>query len=511
MGKTNNSTVPAFGMKDRLGYMFGDFGNDFTFILSSMFMMKFYTDVMGLSAGVVGMLMMAARFVDAFTDVTMGQIVDRSKPTKDGKFRPWIKRMCGPVAIASFLIYQSGLADMPYGVKVAYMVVTYLLWESIFYTSINIPYGSPVAIASFLIYQSGLADMPYGVKVAYMVVTYLLWESIFYTSINIPYGSMASAISPDPTDRASLSTWRSVGASLASLVIGTGTPLVAYVTVDGNPVLSGSRMTIIAGVFSVLAVICYLLCYNLVRERVPVPANNQKLDIVALGKSLITNRALLGIIAAALLLLLAMLGMQGMSAYVFPNVYRSTQAQSVVALLSNVAIIAICAPLASKLASKFGKKELATVSCLFGAASYVVCLILHPENVWVYVIFYVMSFVGLGFFNTIIWAMITDVIDDAEVKNGIREDGTIYAVYSFARKLGRAFSSGMVGGLLSLAGYTAATAFEPAVTESIFRISCIVPIVGLTAVALALIFIYPLSKKRVEENCAELARRREEK
>ena len=329
----------------------------------------------------------------------------------------------------------------------------------------------PVAIASFpdlsvrtCRYAVWSESSLHGCDIFVMGIYFLYFH-------NIPYGSMASAISPDPTDRASLSTWRSVGASLASLVIGTGTPLVAYVTVDGNPVLSGSRMTIIAGVFSVLAVICYLLCYNLVRERVPVPANNQKLDIVALGKSLITNRALLGIIAAALLLLLAMLGMQGMSAYVFPNVYRSTQAQSVVALLSNVAIIAICAPLASKLASKFGKKELATVSCLFGAASYVVCLILHPENVWVYVIFYVMSFVGLGFFNTIIWAMITDVIDDAEVKNGIREDGTIYAVYSFARKLGQAFSSGMVGGLLSLAGYTAATAFEPAVTESIFRIS----------------------------------------
>ena len=70
MAKTNQSSVPAFGMKDKLGYMFGDFGNDFTFILSSTFMMKFYTDVMGLSAGVVGMLMMAARFVDAFSDVT---------------------------------------------------------------------------------------------------------------------------------------------------------------------------------------------------------------------------------------------------------------------------------------------------------------------------------------------------------------------------------------------------------------------------------------------------------
>ena len=130
-----------FGMKDKVGYMFGDFGNDFTFLLSSSFLMKFYTDVMGVNAAIVGMVMMIARFVDAFTDVGMGQIVDHSKPNKDGKFRPWIKRMCGPVAIASFLIYQSGLAGMPYGFKVAWLFVTYILWGSIFYTSINIPYG----------------------------------------------------------------------------------------------------------------------------------------------------------------------------------------------------------------------------------------------------------------------------------------------------------------------------------------------------------------------------------
>lgn len=107
--------------------------------------------------------------------------------------------------------------------------------------------------------------------------------------------------------------------------------------------------------------------------------------------------------------------------------------------------------------------------------------------------------------------MITDVIDDAEVRNGVREDGTIYAVYSFARKLGQALSSGMVGGLLSLVGYTKETAFDPIVTDGIFKISCIVPIIGLIAVALVLIFVYPLNKKRVEANVAELARRRGEK
>ena len=100
--------------------------------------------------------------------------------------------------------------------------------------------------------------MSYGFKVAWMVITYLLWGSVFYTAINIPYGSMASAISAEPNDRASLSTWRTIGSTLASLVIGAGTPLVAYVTVDGNPVLSGSRMTIIAGIFFCMC--SHLLC-----------------------------------------------------------------------------------------------------------------------------------------------------------------------------------------------------------------------------------------------------------
>ena len=365
----------------------------------------------------------------------------------------------------------------------------------------------------FLIFSGRILQIcPMDFKVAWMVITYLLWGSVFLHS-NQYFRTVLwlPLFSAEPNDRASLSTWRTIGSTLASLVIGAGTPLVAYVTVDGNPVLSGSRMTIIAGIFSVCAVICYVLCFKLVRERVPVPANNQKFDLAALGKNLITNRALVGIIVAALLLLLAMLGMQGMAGYVFPNYYRSAGAQSAVSLLSNIAVLVICAPLAGKLAARFGKKELSAAACLIGAVSYLLCLIIHPDNVWVYIAFYVLAFIGLGLFNMVIWAMITDVIDDAEVKNGVREDGTIYSVYSFARKLGQAFSSGMVGGLLSLIGYSQATAFDPVVTEGIFKISCIVPIIGLTAVALALIFLYPLNKKRVEENSKELARRRGEK
>lgn len=457
------NNVRPFGFKDKIGYMFGDFGNDFTFILSSSFMLKFYTDVMGIHAGVVGVLMMAARFVDAFTDVAMGQIVDRSKPTKDGKFKPWLRRMCGPVAISSFLVFQSGFANMPY----------------LF-------------------------------KVVWMIVTYILWGSIFYTSINIPYGSMASAISADAKDRASLSTWRSIGSTLASLVIGVGTPLFAYETVNGNTILSGNRMTIIAGVFSVMAVICYMLCFKLATERVEVPQNNTKFNFGDLMKSLVTNRSLIGIIAAAILLLLVMLTMQGMNAYLFPNFYGNVAAQSVAALAGSLVMLVVCAPLATKLSAKYGKKELAIGSCLFGAVVYLICWVLKPENPYTYVVFYVVANIGVGFFNMVIWAMITDVIDDAEVKNGVREDGTIYSVYSFARKLGQALSSGMIGALLSVIGYTAATAFNPEVVNGIFNMTCIIPAIGFVGIALVLMFLYPLSKNRVEANILELKKRRGE-
>lgn len=452
-----NEKVRPFGIRDRIGYMLGDLGNDFSFILASSFMMKFYTDVMGIEGAVVGGVMMIVRIAGAFTDVAMGQVLDRSHPTGDGKFRPWIKRMCGPVAISSFLIYQSGLAGMSYGFKVAWLFITYILWGS-----------------------------------------------IFYTAINIPYGAMVSAISADPKDRASLSTWRNIGAILANLIIGTGTPLFAYVVVNGNTVLSGPRMTLIAGIFTILSIICYLLCFYLTPERVVVQANQEKFHLGKLVKNIATNRSLLGIILAALLLMLSVLSLGGMSAYVFPNYYGNVTAQSASSLIGSIGTLLICAPLAERFAAGLGKKELSIIGCGFSVAVLLVLFIIRPQNPYMYVAFFALSQVGYGFFNSVIWAMITDVIDASELKHGVREDGTIYAVFSFARKMGQAASSGLIGFLLTTIGYTTETAYDADVVNAIFDISCLLPAAGLVLVVLALAFVYPLSKKIVEENAAVL-------
>ena len=143
-----NVQKKPFGFSDKIGYMFGDFGNDFTFIFASTYLMVFYTKVLGIDAAIVGILFLVARCVDAFTDVGMGRIADSSPENPKGRFRVWILRMCGPVAIASFLMYQSSLAGASMQIKVIYMFVTYLLWGSVFYTSINIPYGSMASVIS---------------------------------------------------------------------------------------------------------------------------------------------------------------------------------------------------------------------------------------------------------------------------------------------------------------------------------------------------------------------------
>ncbi len=462
-----NNTIRPFGFRDKLGYMFGDFGNDFTFILSTMILMKFYTDVMGVSAAIVGTLMMVARFVDAVTDVAMGRICDRSKGTKAGKFKPWLLRMCGPVALASFLIYQSSLAGM---------------------------------------------SMTF--KVVYMFVTYILWGSIFYTSINIPYGSMASAISAEPGDRQSLSTFRTMGGMLAGMVIGIGLPLIAY---DSNNKLVGSKVTIAAGIFSVLAIVSYLLCYNLCTERVRPESQPDELQKNSVGTMLVNafkNRALISIIVASVVMLLAQLTMQNMAAYIFPDYYKAASVQSISTVMMMFGMI-IAAVIAKPLASKFGKAEVSIVSNLFAGVMCVITFLIRPANVWVFVGLQALQWLGLGIFSMVSWALITDVIDYSEIKNGVREDGSVYALYSFARKLGQALAAGLAGWLLSWIGYDAAVISKggesaQTILDGIFNISTLIPAIGFIALGLVLWFWYPLHKKQVDANVAALKAKHEQ-
>lgn len=452
-------------MKDKLGYMFGDFGNDFTFIFASSFLMVFYTNVLGIDPKMVGILFVVARVVDAFTDIGMGRIVDRLPASKDGKFRPWLKRICIPVSFASFLMYQSVLAQ---------------------------------------------ASM--SVKIIYMFITYILWGSLMYTAINIPYGSMASAITENPRQRAELSTFRSMGATFASVVIMVVAPMIVYYTDEnGNQIVSGRNFTIIAGVFAVLAVICYILCYQMTTERVKIEKKEEG-KMPGMGetvRTLVTNRALLAIIAAAIFLLLSSLMVQSMNNYLFAEWFKNTSALSVMGFVG-VPTSLILAAFTGKITERFGKKEAGAAGMLFTGIIFILLFFFKVKNPWVYVIITFFANFGMYYFNMVVWAYITDVIDYQEVKSGNREDGTVYGVYSFARKIGQALAGGISGFALSAIGYVS----EPgavqtdAVRVGIYNIATIFPGICYVIVALILIFAYPLGRRVVEKNGETLARRR---
>ena len=169
------------------------------------------------------------------------------------------------------------------------------------------------------------------------------------------------------------------------------------------------------------------------------------------------------------------------------------------------------AAMAKPLAKKFGKAEISVASNALAALVCILLFALRPKNVWVYVLISSASWLGLGVFAMVSWALITDVIDDLELRWGKREDGSIYALYSFARKLGQAASAGLTGALLTAIGYSDATAFEPSVLRGIFDIATLVPAMGFGLLAVILWFWYPLHKRQVDENveALELKRRGE--
>jgi GPH family glycoside/pentoside/hexuronide:cation symporter len=174
-----------FGIKDKLGYLFGDFGNDFSFILVMMFLMVFYTDILQINPAIIGVLFLVARLWDAIADVTVGRFIDAKKAGKHGKFRPWIFRMSFPLVILNILMF------------------------------VHIP------------------GMSNGFYVAWAFVTYIVWGTL-YSTVNIPYGSMASVISGDPVERTSLSSWRTLGSTAAQLIIGVAGPMIFFVNNKAN-------------------------------------------------------------------------------------------------------------------------------------------------------------------------------------------------------------------------------------------------------------------------------------
>jgi GPH family glycoside/pentoside/hexuronide:cation symporter len=448
-----------FGFRDKLGYLFGDFGNDFFFILVASFLMVFYTDVFHLNPAAVGGLFLVARLWDAIADVTWGRFIDGRKTGKNGKFRPWIFRMSIPLVICGVLMF------------------------------VHIP------------------GMSNGFYIAWAYVTYIVWGTL-YSTVNIPYGSMASVISGDPVERTALSSWRTLGSMLAALIINVVGPMILFVNnkADANHFLLG------AIIFGVLAMACYMACYKMTTERIVLEEKaKSQMNLGKTLKGLGKNKPLILFLIAALIFMVGFMLIGAVNTYLFKDYFGNAKALSMVGLLQSVAVF-VTMPFIKPLVAKFGKKEVASAGILLAAVVYGILYFLPNLTATQFIGILTIAMLGYGIFNLVIWAFVTDVIDYHEYLTGLREDGTVYSIYSFARKAGQAVAGGVGGAAIASVGYNPTLQTQSQNTlHGIHTLGTLVPAVILLVVFGIIAFLYPLNKKRTAQLAIDLAEKRNEK
>ncbi len=459
--------------KEKMAYACGDFGGVLTFSLISSFLTMFYTDCLQIPLAQITVLMLVARIWDAINDPLWGGFIDSRKPTKYGRFRPYVMWASIPLAIAAVLMF------------------------------IKIP---------------GLTSNQY---LIYAYVTYIFY-GMMYTGVNIPYGSLASVITDDPKERSSLSVWRSVGAGFGNIPSMILLPLLVYSTVldaEGNQtkVLDPTKMGFAVLCIAVLSVGIYGLHFKNVKERVTVLDSQKnesdgKMHVFRTVGDLFKNPPFIVLCIVSMLLIAFQMYTQTTYNYLFLNYYEKPGLYSFVTVCTYVPM-AMFLPIIGKLVAKFGKKELCAFGLGFAAVvnfiMYFIGFTALAANPYIFMALLFLSGAGQTFLTLEVWALVMDVIDYHELKTNRREEGSVYAIYSFGRKLGQTLAGVGVPVLLSVIGYqVGATRQTQEVVDRLYNMATIVPAIVLLIMFILLGFCYKLSKSKLSEMYGELKEKR---
>ena len=450
----NKKQIRPFGVKDEIGYVFGDMAGSFVNLFVDAYFLIFCTNVLGISAGWMGTLFLVARLWDAINDPIMGSFPDRWMIGKSGdKFKPWIKIFMLPLALSGVLCF------------------------------FNVP-------------LEGIALH------AYVAFAYVLY-GMSYTGTSMPFGAMASVVSDDPIQRSKLSRARSIGGTIVGIV---GLSIVPVVCFDKQSNILPERFTLIAVIFGVLSIISYFVLLNFTQER--IRQNSEKAEKFNYGKVLkatVHNRPLIGVMVATLGSMLFITGSNQVRSYIFKEYYARTDVMSIISL-ATIPILVICFPLVPKLVAKFGKKATLMAAIVSSTIFSVIPVVMEIKNVYVYSALVVLGTIGQTVFTMLIWALVTDCLDYSEWTFNERSDGSMYSLYTFSRKIGSTIAStGVSFGLAAIGFVSGSNVVQTA--EAVNGIYFLVNIIPVVTCALELIgvgLIFNLNKETTEQMYAEL-------
>ncbi|OHB64062.1 MAG: hypothetical protein A2168_06145 [Planctomycetes bacterium RBG_13_50_24] len=448
-----DTELQKLSIKEKIGYSLGDSAANFIFQTVMMFLMIFYTDVLGISGVVAGWIFLATRIFDAVNDPMMGAIADRTN-TRWGKFRPWVLITAIPFGIIGVLMF----------------------------TAPNLSQNS---------------------KIIYAFITYNLMM-IMYTINNVPYCAMTGVLTGDSIERTGLSQYRFIFAMLATLVVQSFAPELVKYFGKGDDA-KGYQLTMT--VFCSLAVIFFFITFFTTKERVkpdPKQKTSLKMDI----KDLVFNPAWVAIVFLTIFIFIYLSLRGAMTPYYFKYYVGREDLLGKFNMLGMIVTLG-CILLAKPLAIRFGKRNIFLV-CLFLTAVFASAYVFIPRDA-IAIMFILQVLVSGCYAPTIpmLWAMMADVADYGEWKTGRRATGMTFSATTFGLKMGLALGGALTGWLLSYYGYVANQEQTELALKGIRLMMSIIPAIPFF-VGVFILFFYRINKHTEFQMTRELIERRKQ-
>ncbi|MBG6249407.1 MFS transporter [Candidatus Symbiopectobacterium sp. PLON1] len=450
---TNPATL-RLPFKEKLAYGMGDLGSNILLDIGTLYLLKFYSDVLGLPGTYGGIIFLIAKFFTAFTDMGTGVMLDsRRNIGPKGKFRPFVLYASFPVAL--------------------------------------------LAVANFI-------GTPFDItgKTVMATVLFMLY-GLFLSMMNCSYGAMVPAITKNPQERAHLAAWRQGGATLGLLLCTVGfMPIQALFT--AQPSLG---FLVAALIFATCGLFSMWWCYSGVQERyVDVMPDHYKPGILKSFRAIFHNPPLLVLCIANLRTLAAFNIKLAIQVYYTQYVLNDIHLLSWMDFFSMGCILigVFMVPAAVK---RFGKKQV----YLGGLALWAIGDVLNffwGSNSVLFASFSCMAFFGTAFVNSLNWALVPDTVDYGEWKTGIRAEGSVYTGYTFSRKISAALAGFLPGIMLTHTDYMPNVAQSDATLLGLRQLIFLWPCGLAIVAALTMGFFYQLNEKRFALIIEEIGQRK---